>query len=269
MTQPAHPLSRLSSATKPLYWFYERRLLRRIRQEPVPQHIGVIMDGNRRFAKAFGIDTKAGHKHGAGKARELLDWCLDIGIQHVTLWGFSSDNRGRSTEEVAALHDIFAQQAREMIADDRLHRHRVRVRIIGDISDFSAEAQEALRDMERATETYDNLEVNLALGYGGREEIVDAVRRVVDTEIEKGVPVGELSERITTENITGALYTAGTPDPDFVIRTSGEVRLSGFLLWQSVYSEYYFCDANWPEFRRIDFLRAIRAYQGRQRRFGK
>lgn len=269
MAKSISPLSIFSSATKPLYWFYERRLIKRIREAPVPRHIGVIMDGNRRFAKAFGIDTKAGHQHGAGKARELLDWCLEIGIQHVTLWGFSSDNRGRSAEEVHALHDIFAQQAREMLSDERLHRHRVRVRIIGDISDFSQDAQQALRDMEKATETYDNLEVNLALGYGGREEIVDAVRNVVNEQLASGVPPEQLAEAITTDNITGALYTAGTPDPDFVIRTSGEVRLSGFLLWQTVYSEYYFCDAYWPDFRRIDFLRAIRAFQGRQRRFGK
>lgn len=269
MGKSVTPFTFFSNVTKPLYWFYERRLIRRIREAPVPRHIGVIMDGNRRFAKAFGIDTKAGHQHGAGKAQELLDWCLELGIEHVTLWGFSSDNRGRSAEEVASLHNIFANTARDMLNDERLHRHRVRVRIIGDISDFSQDAQAALREIEDATAAYDNLEVNLALGYGGREEIVDAVRSVVTDELAKGVPPDQLASAITTENITGALYTAGTPDPDFVIRTSGEVRLSGFLLWQSVYSEYYFCDAYWPDFRRIDFLRAIRAFQGRQRRFGK
>lgn len=244
-------------------------MLSAIRGAAVPNHIGVIMDGNRRFARAFGIDTKVGHAHGAGKARELLDWCLEIGIQHVTLWGFSSDNRGRGDDEIEALHELFAQQARGLLKDERLHRHRVRVRVIGDVSDFSQDAQDALGEIERATAEYENLQVNLALGYGGREEIVEAVRRVVDNEVSKGIPAEELTSHITTENITNALYTAGTPDPDFVIRTSGEVRLSGFLLWQSVYSEYYFCDAYWPDFRRIDFLRAIRAFQGRQRRFGK
>src|SRR5690554_6394148 len=263
-------LSVVNTVSGPLYWLYEARLKRAVLNGgPMPKHIGIIMDGNRRFAKAVGLDVKAGHDHGAGKAREVLDWCLELGIKHVTLWGFSTENRGRAPEEVAHLHELFAGQARDLLNDQRLHANRVRVRVIGDIEDFPESAKQALRDMEAATESYDGMSVNVALGYGGREEIVDAVKRLLTEEGANGASPQELAERISAEAITRHLYTAGMPDPDFVIRTSGEVRLSGFLLWQTAYSEFYFCDANWPEFRKVDFLRAVRSFQARERRFGK
>lgn len=263
-------LSVVNAVSSPLYWLYERRLRRDILANGhLPKHIGIIMDGNRRFAKAAGLDVKAGHDYGAGKAREVLDWCLELGIKHVTLWGFSTENRGRAPEEVSHLHELFAEQARSLLNDERLHANRVRVRVIGDIDDFPAAAKQALRDMEAATEAYDGMSVNVALGYGGREEIVDAVKRLLTEEGGNGATPRELAERISADAITRYLYTAGLPDPDFVIRTSGEVRLSGFLLWQTAYSEFYFCDANWPEFRKVDFLRALRSFQARERRFGK
>ena len=262
-------LGAVNAISRPLYWFYERRLLERVRAGPLPKHIGIIMDGNRRFARAVGLDVRAGHDYGATKAREVLDWCLELGIKHVTLWGFSTENRGRPAEEVAHLHGLFAQQARDLLNDQKLHANRVRVRVIGDISDFPADSQAALRAMEDATRTYDRMSVNVALGYGGREEIVDAVRHLLRTHAAHGESLAEVAESIGVDEITKHLYTAGLPDPDFVIRTSGEVRLSGFLLWQTAYSEFYFCDATWPEFRKVDFLRAVRAFQARERRFGK
>ena len=274
---PAAPRSRqrralglVSALTRPLYWLYERRLLRAVKgSRLLPRHIGIIMDGNRRFAKALGVDLAAGHDFGATKAHEVLDWCLELGIRHVTLWGFSTENRGRKPDEVAHLHRIFGQQARELLSDERIHANRVRVRVIGDIEDFPAEAKDALRTMEDATRDYDGMQVNVALGYGGREEIVAAVRNLLEEKAAAGEDLAAAAEELNAEAIGRHLYTAGSPDPDFVIRTSGEVRLSGFLLWQSAYSEFYFCDAFWPEFRKLDFLRAVRSFQARERRFGR
>lgn len=269
-SRTSRALSTVSAITRPLYWLYERRLWRAVRAtDHLPRHIGIIMDGNRRFAKAIGLDVKAGHDYGAGKAREVLDWCLELGIKHVTLWGFSTDNRGRAPDEVGHLHALFAEQARSLLTDQRLHANKVRVRIIGDIGDFPDDAKTALAEMEAATRDYDGMSVNVALGYGGREEIVDAVKRLVSEQLGAGTDPADVARSITTEGITKHLYTAGMPDPDFVIRTSGEVRLSGFLLWQTAYSEFYFCDANWPEFRKVDFLRAVRDFQARERRYGR
>jgi short-chain Z-isoprenyl diphosphate synthase len=255
--------------TAPIYWLYERRLEARVRAGPLPKHIGIIMDGNRRFARLAGVDTKQGHDVGASKAHEVLDWCLQLGIPHVTLWGFSSDNAGRAPDEVAHLHHLFAEQARSLAEDPRLHRHRVRVQVIGDTSSFSAEAREALRAIEERTAAYDGMHLNLALGYGGREEIVAAVRALLASKASEGADLEDLAQGVDAAAIGEHLWTAGLPDPDFVIRTSGEVRLSGFLLWQSAYAEFYFCDAFWPDFRRLDFLRALRSFQARERRFGR
>ena len=253
-----------------LYWLYERRLLAQVRAGGrLPNHVGVIMDGNRRFARALGMDTAAGHDHGAGKARDVLEWALELGITHMTLWGFSSDNRSRPPDEVAHLHALFAAQAREFLTDERLRAHEVRVRVIGDIDDFPEPTKAALRDLEVATAHFDRLHLHVALGYGGREEIVSAVKRLLLARAEHGDDLTTAANALRVDDIQRFLYTAGTPDPDFVIRTSGEVRLSGFLLWQTAYSEFYFCDAFWPEFRKIDFLRAIRSFQQRERRFGR
>ena len=263
-------ISLIDTLTRPLYWLYERQLLQTVQaQQRLPKHIGIIMDGNRRFARSIGLDVRAGHNYGADKAREVLDWCLDLGIPHVTLWGFSKDNRNRTAEEVTHLHQLFAEQARELIDDERLHRNRVRVQIIGELGDFPEESREALREMEEATRDYGGMRLNVALGYGGREEIVTAVRNLLAEKQRQGVALEELARTLDAGEIGRHLYTAGMPDPDFVIRTSGEVRLSGFLLWQTAYSEFYFCDAFWPDFRKIDFLRALRHFQARERRFGR
>ena len=258
------------SATAPLYWLYERQLLSAILETgKLPKHIGIIMDGNRRFARTVGLDVKAGHDYGAGKAREVLDWCLELGIKHVTLWGFSTENKGRNTDEVAHLHSLFTRQAKELLNDERLHANKVRVKVIGDTTDFPDDTKEALAEMERATAGYNGMHLNIALGYGGREEIISAVRSLLREKSDGATSLDELVDEVSAEAIGRYLYTAGLPDPDFVIRTSGEVRLSGFLLWQTAYSEFYFCDAFWPSFRKVDFLRALRHFQERERRFGK
>lgn len=277
MSTTSRPLLRSTRApklidtlTRPLYWLYERQLLQTVQtQQRLPKHIGIIMDGNRRFARSIGLDVRAGHNYGADKAREVLDWCLELGIPHVTLWGFSKDNRNRTADEVIHLHQLFAEQARELIDDERLHRNRVRVQIIGELGDFPEESREALREMEEATRDYGGMRLNVALGYGGREEIVTAIRNLLAEKQRQGVALEELARTLDAGEIGRHLYTAGIPDPDFVIRTSGEVRLSGFLLWQTAYSEFYFCDAFWPSFRKIDFLRALRHFQARERRFGR
>ncbi len=257
-------------ATQALYWYYEKRLLNEVsKAKTLPNHIGIIMDGNRRFAKSIGLDVKAGHDYGAKKARAVLDWCVELGIQHVTIWGFSSENKGRAVEEVDHLHSIFTQQAKMLIDDKKLHQNKIKVRIIGDIDSFPAETKIALAKMEEATKDYDGMSLNVALGYGGREEIVAAVQSLLKEKVKTGMTAQEIAEQVCISEIEQHLYTAGIPDPDFVIRTSGEIRLSGFLLWQTAYSEFYFVDANWPDFRKLDFLRAIRNYQARERRFGK
>ncbi|MDR9392260.1 MAG: polyprenyl diphosphate synthase [Trueperaceae bacterium] len=256
-------------ATAPLYWAYERRLERRVRSGPLPQHMGIIMDGNRRFARLTKRAVQAGHDVGASKAHEVLDWCLQLGIPTVTLWGFSSDNAGRSPEEVAHLHALFAEQARSLADDPRLTKHRVRVRVIGDIGGFSEEAQEALRAIQAQTEHHDGMHLNLALGYGGREEIVAATRALLERRAAAGEDAATIARTLDADAIAEHLWTSGLPDPDFVIRTSGEVRSSGFLLWQAAYAEFYFIDAFWPDFRRLDFLRALRSFQARERRFGR
>ncbi len=255
--------------TRPLYWLYEGRLEGSVQRGSLPKHIGLIMDGNRRFARSAGLDVAAGHDYGAGKAREVLEWCFDLGIRHVTLWGFSSDNRGRAETEVSHLHSLFARQARAMIEDPKIHKNRVRVRVIGNVKDFPDDVRAALREVEAATAGYGERQLNVAIGYGGREEIVAAVQKLLREQAANTNNVDELARKVTVGEIERHLYTAGSPDPDFIIRTSGEVRLSGFLLWQAAYSEYYFCDAFWPSFRRVDFLRALRSFQARERRFGR
>jgi short-chain Z-isoprenyl diphosphate synthase len=254
----------------PLYWGYEERLLKQIRQVGVvPKHLGLILDGNRRFAREKGLVVAQGHKMGHDKTLEVLDWCLQLQIPTVTLWGFSTENFKRDPEEVRALMELFVRAAQDLLKDERVHEHKVRVRVIGDLSRFPEDVLAAFHDLEEQTRDYDGMLLQIALGYGGRAEIVEAVRGLVRECPAEGADREGIAACITEEAIGQHLYTAGVPDPDFIIRTSGEIRLSGFLLWQAAYSEYYFVDVFWPSFRRVDFLRAIRAYQGRQRRFGK
>lgn len=247
-----------------LYRVYERRLLRSLAAcGRVPCHIGVILDGNRRWARQSGSDPAAGHRRGADRITEFLEWSDEVGVEVVTLWMLSTDNLGRDEEELRPLLDIIVG-AVERLADDG----RWSLQMVGDPGllprGIAARLQAAI---ERGPTQ--GLHVNVAVAYGGRTEIVDAVRAYLQSEIAEGRSLGEVATDVSVENIARHLYTQGQPDPDLVIRTSGEQRLSGFLLWQSAHSEFYFCEAYWPDFRRVDFLRALRVYSQRQRRRGR
>ncbi len=252
-----------------LYFLYERHLLGQVSRRPMPRHIGIILDGNRRHGRALGIIAPEEiYRLGAEKLDDTLDWCADLGISIVTLWVLSTDNFGRPTEEVSGIFAAITAKLNALAHDPAIHRRRVRVRAIGQLSALPDEVVAAIAAAERATADYNGMELNVAVAYGGRQEIADAVRLLLGDMAAAGTSLAEAIPAITPEAIAGHLYTAGLPDPDLIVRTSGEIRLSGFLLWQSVHSEFYFTDVLWPAFRRVDFLRAIRAFQERQRRFG-
>jgi short-chain Z-isoprenyl diphosphate synthase len=248
-----------------LYALYERRLLAGLAGRPRPRHVGVILDGNRRWARAEGrTDVAHGHRAGALKIENLLGWCADVGVEHVTLWLLSTDNLSRSEQELRDLLGIIVGVVDDLAAPTRTWR----VSIVGALELLPDDARESLIAAAARTEDREGLQVNVAVGYGGRREIADAVRALLLEHAAAGTPIEELAEIIDVDHIAKHLYTYGQPDPDLVIRTSGEQRLSGFLLWQSAHSEFYFCDVLWPDFRRVDFLRALRDYAARRRRFG-
>lgn len=265
---PARILRFLRAVTHPLYWWYEQRLFTGISGGRIPRHIGVILDGNRRFARGIGLDARQGHEFGVEKVHDLLEWCLELGIANVTLFVFSTENFARTPEEVEYLFNLFVRESRKLTEHPRIKAHKVRVKVIGRRADFPEAVVMATETLESSTAEHDGMLLNIAFGYGGREEIVDGIKKLLQEAETQHRSPSDIAAGLTAAQISSYLYTAGTPDPDFIIRTSGEQRLSGFLLWQAAYSEYYFCDALWPGFRRIDFLRAIRSYQGRERRFG-
>ncbi|MGA8664431.1 MAG: polyprenyl diphosphate synthase [Thermoplasmata archaeon] len=242
----------------------ERKLLERVRAEPVPHHLAIIMDGNRRFAGAHGLDVTDGHAAGRDTLEKLLDWCLEVGIRVLTVYALSTENFSRPSEEIDGLMELFDQALRDIAVDERVHRHRIRVRVLGRRELLPPRVQEAIRIAETATQDYSDYRYNVALAYGGRDEILDAIRALAQE-----VRDGKLEpSQIDSEAVSRRLYTADLPDPDLVFRTSGEERISNFLLWQSAYSELYFSDVLWPGLTRTDFLRAIQAYQKRRRRYG-
>lgn len=246
-----------------LYQLYARRLMRELDTRNLPRHIGVILDGNRRWAKSVGAEAAWGHRQGAGKIGEFLQWAHEVGTQVVTLWMLSTDNLKRAPKELDALMDIICDAVEELAAAGRW-----RLRVVGDLSLLPEGVRVRLGRAQEATSTCEGMDVNVAIGYGGREEIAEACRELLREEAAAGASLEEVAERLSVDDITAHLYTKGQPDPDLVIRTSGEQRLSGFLLWQSAHSEYYFCEAYWPDFRRVDFLRALRDYSQRERRLG-
>ncbi|GGR68910.1 isoprenyl transferase [Deinococcus seoulensis] len=259
-----------NAARGALLWGYEQRLAREVTDHGhLPRHLGLILDGNRRFARASGIQREMGHSFGADKAHEVLQWCLELGIPAATIWVLSTDNASRDPAELAHILGLLEKEARNLATDPRIHANRVRVRAIGQHDGFPPQVLAALKDLEEKTAQYDGMRLNIAVGYGGREEIVDAVKRHLHEQQQAGLSLAQAAADLSPEHISAHLYAADIPDPDFIIRTSGEIRLSGFMLWQSVYSEYYFCDVYWPGFRRVDFLRALRDFQGRDRRFGR
>jgi short-chain Z-isoprenyl diphosphate synthase len=258
------------TASDLLYRVYERRLARELAGGPLPSHVGVILDGNRRYAVERGLgDAAVGHEAGARRIDPFLDWCIELEIPCVTLWLLSTDNLSRDDAEVSQLLTIIEDTVRRMSVGPDADRRSLRVTAVGALDLLPEDLRRCLKDAEEATAHHTGLRVQVAVGYGGRQEITDALRSLLLDRAEAGCTLEQVAGSLCPEDIGDHLYTTGLPDPDLIIRTSGEVRLSGFLLWQSAHSEFYFCDAYWPEFRRIDFLRALRDYQRRSRRFGR
>jgi short-chain Z-isoprenyl diphosphate synthase len=253
-----------------LYYLYEQRLLRQVEKWPAPRHVGVILDGNRRYARRRGLtDLREVYRLGAQKLDDVLDWCAELHIPAVTLWVCSTDNLGRSSEQVSGILAAVEAKLKALAHDPQLQRQQVRVQAIGRLELLPASTVAAIRAAEAATERYAAITLTIAVAYGGREEIADAVRDLLASEAKRGAELADVIARVTPAAISRHLYVANLPDPELIIRTSGEIRLSGFLLWQSAYSEFYFSDVYWPAFRKIDFLRALRAFQQRKRRYGR
>ncbi|MBI5243861.1 MAG: di-trans,poly-cis-decaprenylcistransferase [Elusimicrobia bacterium] len=249
-----------------VYGIYEKILWSQIKDDRIPEHIGVILDGNRRWASKRDLPSWGGHKFGADKVDDLVEWCLDLKVKTVTLYAFSTENFNRPQAEVQELMRVFEDKLRTMSSDERIRRNRVHIRVIGRLNLLPESTQKLARAVEEDTKDFDQHYLNIALAYGGRAEIVDATKKIAEE-----VKSGQISiDKIDEAMIGGHLYTAylPQPDPDLIIRTSGEERLSGFLLWQGAYSELCFIDVFWPDFRRIDLWRVIRTYQRRERRRG-
>jgi len=250
-----------------VYKIYEKWLWHQIKNQSKPEHIAIILDGNRRWARESGLEPWMGHYFGANKTKDVLKWCLELDVKSITLYAFSTENFQRPRKEVERLMQIFKEKLQEVLESEEIHKYKVKVKVIGRVNLLPPSLQAMIREVEEKTKNYNEHFLNLAIAYGGRAEIVDATKKIV-----RKVIAGELSpEEIDEKVFEQHLYTAFLPkqDPDLIIRTSGEERLSGFLLYQSAYSELCFLDVYWPEFRRIDLLRAIRTFQKRKRRFGK
>lgn len=280
------PLKRsLLGLTDMAYAVYERRLRSDLRSCRLPQHIAVMVDGNRRWARLAGTHTADGHMAGADKIVEFIGWCADLGIPTVTLYMLSTDNMNRSEQELEQLMGIISDTL-DRLTEARPGGRPVRVHPVGQPELLPEPLATKLWDVTTATGAIPRVEaqslsndadppdeepcihINVAVGYGGRQEIVDSVKDLMRAAAKEGKTLAEVAESLTPAEIGERLYTRGQPDPDLIIRTSGEQRLSGFLMWQSAYSEFYFAEALWPDFRRVDFLRAVRDYSNRQRRFG-
>ncbi|MEU8343038.1 short-chain Z-isoprenyl diphosphate synthase [Actinomadura meyerae] len=246
-----------------VYRLYERRVEADLPTDVIPRHVGVILDGNRRWARSMGLaDVNTGHQRGAQKISELLQWSAEAGVEVVTLWLLSTDNLNRPAGELEPLLEIIENTVRGLAADGW------HVKPVGALDLLPDKTARVLKDAAETTSGAPGLIVNVAVGYGGRREIADAVRSLLIEQASRGTSIEELAESLDVEHIAEHLYTRGQPDPDLVIRTSGEQRLSGFMLWQSAHSEFYFCEVHWPDFRKVDFLRAMRSYAARHRRYG-
>ena len=249
-----------------VYKLYEKWLEESIKKGGIPTHIAVIMDGNRRWARKRGLYPWLGHRFGAEKVDELIEWCINLGIKVITIYALSTENLKRSKRELDEILRLLKEKSLEYVNDERLHKHGIRVKVIGRKDLLPRDVRDALEKLEEASSKYNNLYLNVAVAYGGRAEIVDASKNLIKDVLAGKVKVDEIDESI----LERYLYTSDIPnhEPDMIIRTSGEERISNFLLWQSAYSELVFLDVYWPEFRKIDLMRAIRIYQKRQRRFG-
>ena len=249
-----------------VYKAYEKWLLFQVKNYGKPEHVAIILDGNRRWANEKEVNPWLGHKKGAETVEQLLDWCERLGVKSVTLYTFSTENFRRSPGEVEEIMRIAEEKFRELLTDERIHRNKVHVKVIGRVSLLPESLQQLIAEVEKATEDYDKQFLNFAFAYGGRAEIVDATKLIAEK-----VKNGELNvDDVNESTFEKYLYTSHMPnqEPDLIVRTSGEERLSGFLLWQAAYSELCFLDVYWPDFRLIDLLRAFRTFQRRKRRYG-
>ncbi len=249
------------------YRIYERRLTSEIKKGPTPDHIGIILDGNRRWSASRGLPPGIGHAQGADVVERLLDWCHELGIRSITLYVLSTENLLRTREEVNELLRLIEERMARLLSDERIYRYRVHVKAIGQVELLPESIRTILQTLEEKTVNFEETFLNIAIAYGGRAEIVDMVRLIAGDVQRGALSPAQISEEV----ISKRLYTSylPNPEPDLIIRTSGEERLSGFLLWQGAYSELVFMDAYWPDFRKIDLMRAIRIYQKRQRRYGR
>ncbi len=250
--------------TRPLYNIYNRKLWKEVKKGRKPKHIAIIMDGNRRFAKEWGMSETEGHTRGKDKLEEVMEWAMDMGIKVMTVYAFSTENFNRSPEEVKHLMKLFEDNFRKLAEEERIHKNRIRVSVLGQKELLPDSVKDAIDYAEEKTKDYDDYYYNLAVAYGGREEIISAIKRIARDVKNEKVEINDIDQ----EMFSSYLYTADFPDPDLILRTSGEERVSNFLLWQIAYSELYFVDVYWPGFRKVDFLRAIRSFQQRSRRFG-
>jgi tritrans,polycis-undecaprenyl-diphosphate synthase [geranylgeranyl-diphosphate specific] len=249
-----------------VYKAYEKWLWQQVKNDTPPEHIALILDGNRRWASQKEMNPWLGHQKGADTVEQLLEWCLKVNVKYITLYAFSTENFARNSKEVDQIMNIAAERFLKLLTDDRVHRNKVQVRVLGRTNMLPMDLQKRIKDVEVATAGYSNHFLNFAFAYGGRAEIVDAARIIAEQ-----VKAGQIEPQdIDESTIEKYLYTAhmDKQEPDLIIRTSGEERLSGFLVWQSAYSELVFLDVYWPDFRFIDLLRAIRTFQRRKRRFG-
>ena len=266
MSESAVDMAELSNAiTDSMYKAYERRLLKDIKKWPVPKHVAIIMDGNRRYAEELGLQPTDGHDMGRDKLEQVLEWCMEVDIRVLTVYAFSTENIKRSMDEVEKLMELFDINFRKAADDERIHKNKVRIRAIGQVDKLPPTVQEAIKYAEERTKNYDAYHFNLAVAYGGREEIIHAIKRIAEDHKSGKLDLGDIDEK----KVSSYMFTKDLPDPDLVLRTSGEERISNFLLWQMAYAELYFTDVYWPGFRKIDFLRAVRTYQSRHRRYGK
>ena len=253
-----------------VYRWYAGHLMSDVLSHPLPSHVAMILDGNRRFARSTGLqDPSDGYKHGGEKVSEVVGWCDDLSIPVVTLWGLSTDNLERDPSELGKIFQTVGDRLGSLSREGMQGFTRRRIRAVGRLEMLPGELRDQIEAAERQTANFGPNILNVAVAYGGRDEILDAVKRLLRTRGGAGDTAVEIAESLSGDDLEPFMYAPDVPEPDLIIRTSGEVRLSGFLLWQSVHSELYFCDVPWPAFRKIDFLRAIRSFQARQRRFGR
>jgi len=251
----------------PIYHLYEYSLQKQINHKTnknLPNHIGIILDGNRRYAKSIGLSLDLAYEAGSNKLEQVLEWLWDLGVKIVSVWVFSTENFNRDEQQIQTIMKKAQEKTIEIRDDKKIKDRKVQIRYSGEIKRLDESLQNQIKITEESTKNHSNHILNICLGYGGRQELTSAIRNIAKKIQSGNIDVNDIDENLIHEH----LYTNGLPDPDLIIRTSGSVRLSGFMTWQSTYSELYFTDVLWPNFRKVDLLRAIRAFQARNRNYG-